>query len=365
MIVLFGVGFWLFVRILPVVLVLVAALFIAGTLTPVIAWFESRGVGRNRAIVIVFSVLTITSGGFVALTIPSLLNQAKSLFAQEPVIRARIVGFLEHSTIASPLAQSLRDLKYGDLPGVTGSNAISISGQVIEFVGYTLAAIFLALYILIDRDRLRGWLFAVMPRRHHIRLSRIMLNLESIVGGYIRGQLITSAAIGVFMFVLLTLFGVPDALALAAFGGVADVLPYVGALLTIVPAAIAAFAKGPVIMVTIVVLMLIYEEFESRVLVPLVYGRALRMPSAIVMLSLLVGATLMGIIGALLALPVAAGLLMLIDELRVELPGESIQADVEATRKKDDRAEELYEALTEGMSAEEAAGVAVEISRDE
>jgi hypothetical protein len=85
--------------------------------------------------------------------------------------------------------------------------------------------------------------------------------------------------------------------------------------------------------------MLVYEEFESRVLVPVVYGRAMRLPSSIVLLSLVVGTTLLGFAGTLLALPVAAAILMLIEELRVELPGE-----------------------TEGMPAEQAAAVAVEMS---
>jgi len=112
------------------------------------------------------------------------------------------------------------------------------------------------------------------------------------------------------------------------------------------------------------VLMLIYEEFESRVLVPVVYGRALRLPSSVVLFSLIAGATLLGIIGALLALPVAAAILMLIDELRVELPGETEQAKDTEMRKKDERGEIEYERRTEGMPAEEAAAIAVEMSGD-
>jgi hypothetical protein len=110
--------------------------------------------------------------------------------------------------------------------------------------------------------------------------------------------------------------------------------------------------------------MLAYEEFESRVLVPVVYGRALRLPSSVVLFSLIVGATLMGIVGALLALPVAAAILMLIEELRVELPGETELGDDDELRKKDARGEKEYERRTEGMPAEQAAAVAVEMSDD-
>jgi hypothetical protein len=121
-------------------------------------------------------------------------------------------------------------------------------------------------------------------------------------------------------------------------------------------------AKGPVITIIVLVLMLAYEEFESRVIVPVVYGRALRLPSSVVLFSLIEGATLLGIVGALLALPVAAAILMLIEELRVELPGEIELGEDAELRKRDDRGEQEYERRTEGMPAEQAAAIAVEMS---
>ncbi|MGZ3598196.1 MAG: AI-2E family transporter, partial [Syntrophales bacterium] len=184
------------------------------------------------------------------------------------------------------------------------------------------------------------------------------------VGGYIRGQVITCALMAVFMFILLVACGVPNALAIAVFGGVADVLPYIGIFLTMVPAVVAALARGPAVTVIVLVLMLAYEEFESRVLVPVVYGRALRIPSSIVLLSLIAGTTLLGIVGALIALPVAAAILMLIEELRVELPGETELIENWELRKRDDQGEQEYERRTEGMPAEQAAAIAVEISDD-
>jgi hypothetical protein len=114
----------------------------------------------------------------------------------------------------------------------------------------------------------------------------------------------------------------------------------------------------------VLVLMLAYEEFESRVLIPRIYGRALRLPSSVVLFALLAGGTLMGVLGALLALPVAAAVMMLIEELRVELPGEQEQPVDARVREADDRGEEEYERRTEGVAAEQAAAIAVEISRD-
>jgi predicted PurR-regulated permease PerM len=189
----------------------------------------------------------------------------------------------------------------------------------------------------------------------------VLINLETIVGGYIRGQALTSAFMAVFTFGLLLACGVPNPLALAAFAGVADVLPYIGAALAIGPSAAATAASQDLVRVLIVVgVMLAYQEFESRVIVPRVYGRVLRLPSSMVLLALLVGGVLMGVIGALLALPVAAALRMLFQEARTILPGERF--DDSTIRERDARAEREYSDRTENMPSQEAAAVAIEIT---
>ena len=99
-------------------------------------------------------------------------------------------------------------------------------------------------------------------------------------------------------------------------------------------------------------------------LVPRIYGKALRLPSSVVLLALLAGGTLMGLLGALLALPVAATAMMLIEELRVELPGQQEQVADVIQRAVDERSEDEYERRTEGVPAEQAAAIAVEMSDD-
>jgi len=355
---------WLLIRLWPVFLVLVVALLIVGAMSPAVSWMEARRVRRGLAIAIVFMLLFVVATLAVTLTIPSLVTQASALVEQEPEFRARLADYLALSNLTAPLAEWLRNVKYDALLRAISSTAFNFSMRIFEIAAYGASAIFLALYIMIDRDRLRGGLFSIVPRSHHIRLARIMMNLETIVGAYMRGQLITCFLIAAFSFVLLVACGVPYAMALAVFAGIADVLPYIGAFLSIGPMVLAALARGPVVVAVVLLIMLAYEEFESRVLVPRIYGRSLRLPSSVVLVALLAGGTLMGIFGALLALPVAATVMMLLEELRVELPGQQEQvADVEQ-RAGDERAEDEYERRTEGVPAEEAAAIAVEMSDD-
>jgi putative heme transporter len=352
---------WTALKLAPVVLVVVVALFLVGTLNPAVAWLEKKGWRRGGAIALIFGVLFFAIGGFLAVTLPALVAQVSSLVKQEPALRGRIADLLSEFRPTQTLAGSLRDIHYESLAKSGASVALGFSAQFAAVVAYLASAVFLALYVMLDRDAMRGGLFALVPRRHHIRLSRVLIELEAIVGGYIRGQAVTSLCMALFAGVLLTACGVDNALAIALFAGVVDILPYIGVVLVVAPAVLAALPEGPVIAIIVLVALLAYEEFESRYLIPKVYGKVLRLPSAVVLFALLTGGTLMGITGALLALPAAAAVLMLIRELRVGLPGEDDDADNLA---RDQAAEAEYVRRAEGLPVEKAAAIAVEMSSD-
>jgi predicted PurR-regulated permease PerM len=359
-----GTGLWLIIRLWPVILVLVVALLVVGTLSPAVRWLEDRSMRRGLGIAVVFSLAFLLVVFVMTMTVPSVVAQAVALFEHESVLRAGLADHLSQYHLSAPFAGWLRNLQYGGPGNGMAAKAFSYSLRVFEIGAYGMSAIFLALYMMIDRDRLRGGLFAIIPRTHHLRLSRVMLNVETIVGAYIRGQLITCALIGAFTFILLRACGIENALSLAVFAAVADVLPYIGAILSVVPAVLAALSHGPTTTLIVLVLMLVYEEFESRVLIPRIYGQALRLPSSVVFFALMAGWTLMGLLGAILALPVAATAMMLIEELRVDLPGEQEQAEDTTQRLRDDLEEEDYQRRTEGATAQESAAIAVEISTD-
>ncbi|MGZ5198984.1 MAG: AI-2E family transporter [Telluria sp.] len=362
--VLIAAGIALLTQLVPVMFVLIAGLMLVGTLSPAVEWLERHRVGRLTAIGIVFATLLIVVAALAVFTVPAFLIQVGSLIENEPELRQRLVKFLAAHRLTSSLAETLRHLQYGALFKSYSSEAMAFSRNLLEIVAYGAGSFFLAVYIMIDRDRLRGALFAVVPRAHHMKLSRIMLKLETIVGGYVRGQIITCAMMSIFLFIVLSACGVPNAVAIAAFGGIADVLPFVGIFLTMIPAVLAALAVSSVAAIVVFVLLLCYEEFESRALMPIIYGRALRLPSSIVLFALITGGTLYGIGGALLALPVAATLLMLAEELKLELPGETAQADDATVQRNDNIGDAEYLRRTGGMTAEASAGVALEMSEE-
>jgi predicted PurR-regulated permease PerM len=351
---------WLADQLWNVVIVVVVALVLVGTLDPMVAWLERRGLGRGRSLALICIAIALVVAGALAATVPALVSQLQHIVEDLPHDRDRLVGLLDGFQAGEPFARALRSAPLDPVVLRAGNGLLGYSQDVIAGIGYGITTVFLAIYLLADPRQAKTMLYSAVPRRYHVKLARILRELRVIVGGYMRGQLITSLAIGVFTFALMTILGVDDALAIAVFAALTDVIPFVGGYLASAPAALAVFGRGTVTIVVVVALMVLYQEFESRVLVPRVYGRTLRMSPATVLVALLIGGTLMGMIGALLALPIAAAVRLLLRELRVEMPGEPHDSGIRET---DERAEQLYETLAEGTPAAEAATIADQVAK--
>ena len=353
-------GVWVLGQLRTVMTVLTIALVMVGTFDPLVAWLEKRGFGRGRALVLVFAVAGLALITVLVLMVPPLIAQLLALVDEAPRQRSNLVHTLQDYSWSKPFVKTLLDLPVDDLGKRATSAMIGYSTDLLEIVGYGISTLFLSIYLLADPVRSKGLLYAVIPRHYHVKLAKVLLELKVIVGGYMRGQLITSASIAVFVFIVLTAFGADNALALSLFAGLTDIIPFVGGYVASAPVIIAVIPAGTSAVIGVTVLMVLYQEFESRILVPRVYGRTLRLPPAIVLVALLVGGTLAGIVGALLALPIAAGLQMVMRELRVDLPGESVEHD--RMKELDQQAVRVYEELTENIPAAEAGVIADDLA---
>lgn len=347
---------WLAVQLWMVFVVLLVALVLVGTFDPLVGWFERRGLGRGRALALIFLATALAIAAILLVTLPPLFAQLQHILENLPQERQKVIKFLGQYQLGAPFVKTIRAIPLDSIVVRAGDALLGYSGQILTGIGYAVTTIFLALYLLAEPARAQGVLYMMVPRHHHVKLAQILLGLKQIVGGYMRGQLITSVAITIFTFGLLTAFKVEDALALAMFAGLTDVIPFIGGYVASAPAILSVAGKGTSTMLIVAAAMFLYQEFESRILVPRVYGRTLRLSPAIVLLALLIGGTLLGMLGALLALPVAAGVQMIVRELRVELPGEGREA--EAMRARDDRVGDIYEQLAENAPVEQAVAIA-------
>ena len=354
------IGGWLLVRVWQSILIIIVALVLAGTFSPVVAWLERRRVGRSLALAIVFVSLLGAVIGLGLLVIPALVAQIASTATEAPVLQARAADFVAKLPFVSGYAATIRNSDLGQVLAPLGAFVIDVARGAAELVLLGVTTIVLAIYLISDHERAQGFLFALLPRTFHLRTARILLSMETIVGGYMRGQAVTSIAIGVVTGIVCVVAGVPNALAVAVLASFADLIPFVGSALAIAPAVLLAFTRGPVTALGVFIALMVYSQIETHILVPRIYGQSLRLSPIAVIVALLMGGQILGIVGALLALPIAAGLRVLVEDLRIELPGE--HTGERSERIAEDAAEEAYAATTEGSSSLESAVVATAIA---
>jgi putative heme transporter len=354
------VGLWLIFQLWRIMLIVVVAFVLVGTFNPVIKALEARGIKRRSALVVLMVSLSVIGALLIFLTVPALVGQLTTIVENLPHEREQLIDVLGRHKFGLPFSHALNNLGLDQLYARLQHFLIGYWVDVLRVAGYCVTTFCLSIYLLADGKRTQGLLYAVVPRPYHMRLASIIHRLEEIVGGYMRGQLITSVSIAAFTFLLLMACGVRNALALALFAALMDLLPFVGGFLAIVPSVLAALGRGSNTAIVVVVCLWLYQQFDNKILVPRVYGQTLRLSPAIVILALMAGWTLLGVLGSLLALPIAAGLQMLIHELGVELPGDDSRNPV--TQARNDKTEAAYELMSSGATPPDAGEIANELA---
>lgn len=355
-----GASLWLVVRIWPIILLLLIALVLAGTVSPWISWLERHDVRQSIGLGFVLLAGMMIIVGLGALVIPALITQASALVVSIPGIQDHLADYVAQLPAFAQSAAAIRRVRVEQLVEPFGGYALAIAGDTVEVLVLGFTSVVLAVYLLADHERVKGFAFALMPRRFHLRAARILLDMETVVGGYVRGQALTSVLIGLFVFMLLWLAGTPYPLALAVVAAFADLIPFVGGVLVLVLAVLATLPQGSFPAAVVAGAIVVYLQLEDHVLIPRIYGQRLRLSPLAVLVAFLIGGELLGIIGALLALPVAAGLRVVIEQLRIELPGE--QPGETTQRTLDAVAEATYAEQSEGVSARHAAGMATSMA---
>jgi predicted PurR-regulated permease PerM len=291
---------WLWITLYQLVLVLIVAVLLAVTLDPVVSWIERRGLPRWGASTLTGLVLLAIIGGFLYLTWASLSTQAS-------MVGDRLQEF-EHSTL-SRLPESVQNAFSGNQGGIETYIAPlllrfvrALSSAVVVFA----LAFILTIYLLIEGRQTYRWLLAFVPQRDRPRTHETLCEAQRVVFGYVAGNVATSVFATIFVLVALLVLRVPAALLLAVVAGLCDFVPVVGFIASVLPAVVLALTVSSNTAVIVVICYLAYHATENYFIAPRVYGDRMRLSNVVVVLAFAVGAELAGVVGALIALPLAA-----------------------------------------------------------
>lgn len=307
-----GLVFLFYIRNI-VALIFVVVILVAG-FSPFIKSLEKHKVPRVLAIVILYLIIFAFIGFLVYLVIPPVINQVSNFALNSSYYQNKLNNINLESFIGVFSAENNLQFVTNILSKLTGG----VFNSIINIFGGAAAALtvfVLTFYILLERDSIEKFIFTFMPHDKKEHALKVYNKISTKLGNWLRGQLILAVTIGVSCYIVLSILGIPYALALAVLAGVLEIVPIIGPIVAGVAAGLVALIVGEAWQVfAIIIAYIAIQQAEAHFLVPKLMGKAVGLSPVIIIIVLTIGAVLGGIIGALLAIPVAAGVSVVIQE---------------------------------------------------
>jgi predicted PurR-regulated permease PerM len=280
---------------------------------------------RSLAVLVIFVIAAGLTAAFVISVIPALVHQFQALVHDFP-------GYIASLSDRSSRFRQLTDRYHltskveeliASLPGRLGGGALGFTRRLFGALFDTLTVVVFTIYFMADMPRLRQNVIRLFPKGRRAQAGRVADVMVDKVGSYTVGNLLISLVAGVASFAVFAILGVPFAVPLAFVVAVCDLIPMIGATLGAVIVTAIGFATEPHIGIYCALFYIAYQQFENYVIYPRVMSRSVDLPGSLIVIAALVGASLLGVIGALLAIPTAAALTLLVKE--VLLPRQALR----------------------------------------
>jgi predicted PurR-regulated permease PerM len=295
------------------------ALFLALALDPLVSWIQRHArLGRASAIAVAYLMVMIAVVAIGWTFVPKLIDEVNGFVDALPNYvhdlthgRGRL-GFLENKYhVVEKVRQQVREGGAKRLLGLSGA-ALSITKSVITIVAASITIIFLTFFMLLEGG---GWaerFYQLFPEESQPRLRTVGHDIYRTVGGYVTGNIVISLIAGTSITIVLLILGVPYAVALGLLVAVLDLVPLAGATIAGIIVAVVAFLHSVPAGIVAVTFFIVYQQLENHFLQPVIYGRTVQLSPLVVLIAVLVGAELAGILGALAAIPIAGAIQVIV-----------------------------------------------------
>jgi predicted PurR-regulated permease PerM len=277
------------------------AIIIAVGLAPAVRWLEGHRWPRWLASATLVLLLVGTLIGFFVLTGAQLRDEAQNLGQRAQELEQEILR-----RAPKPIVDLVRASDAKPDASMIAPYAMRLGRALLGGLAIFVLAAILVLYFLIEAAQTYDWVRGFIPARHRARFDRTSNEAREVAFGFVVGNVVTSTCAAVYFYIWLTVLGVPASLLLALLAFVFDFIPVLGFYLSVLPAMLMAATVSPQLSLAMIPVYLSYDFIENYLLAPRIYGNRLRLSKVAVLLSFAVGAQLAGVVGAVLALPLAA-----------------------------------------------------------
>jgi predicted PurR-regulated permease PerM len=318
--VLIVLGIWFLWYVRDVVAIFIAALLLSSLIEPFAATLHARNIPRALAVLIVYTVLLTLVSLLMVLLVPAvstqggqLLSYISSSYTDAAQSFGSLQRFSQTHGLEDNFLRSLSSLQDTFTQSV-GSVFSTVKGLVGGLVAMFVVMV-LAFYMVVEEEKVKKYFTRLAPFEYQPYVGHLMKKMQRKMGEWLRGQLILAFVIGTVIFVGLSILGVPYALLLALMAGILEVVPYVGPVLSVIPALVIGFAQSPVIGLAVLLLYIIVQQLENHVLVPKIMQTVTGLNPIISILALLVGIKVAGLVGAILSIPLAMMGVVILEDL--------------------------------------------------
>jgi predicted PurR-regulated permease PerM len=312
------IGLYALYTVRAILVRILIALFIAVSLDPAVRVLARRGMRRGVAVTLIFALAIALVAAFLISVIPSLVTQGRNLLDDLPDhlsrLQSRSSQFRELDDRYN-ISDQLQGM-VGTLPSRLGTGLLGFTSRAFGAVFNSLTILVFTVYFMADMPRIRAGVVRLFPMQRRPRARRVVDLVVDKVGGYMIGNIIISLIAGVVSFIAFTVLGVPFAVPLAFLIAICDLIPMIGATLGAVLGVTVALFTTELWPTTILVaaFFVAYQQLENYLIAPRVLKTTVELGAAAVLISGLIGATVLGLVGALMAIPIAAAFNVLLNE---------------------------------------------------
>ncbi|MDP8943960.1 MAG: AI-2E family transporter, partial [Actinomycetota bacterium] len=313
-------GLYFLYLIRTVIGALVIAVFLAVALGPAVDFFQRRRIPRGFAILVTYIALFAAIFGIGLLIVPPIVSQVNVFVENFPryVTDVRKSPTLREYDDRYEITEKLRT-QAENLPDRLGGAVEALRSVTVGVFSALLAVVtilVMAFFLLLDGRRIVRWVERELGPERGPHVRQIADDVYSAVGGYVSGMAVIATMAGVGTYLVLTLLGVPFAVPLAVLMAFLDLIPLIGATIAgAIIALVAAATNFPTALVVWLAYFILYQQIENNVTQPLVFRRTVQLAPLVVIVSVLIGASLLGVLGALLAIPIAAAIQIVVKDL--------------------------------------------------
>jgi predicted PurR-regulated permease PerM len=318
------VAFWLLTNIEAIgstLILIVVSFFIAAGLNPAVEWLEHRGARRRYAVISVIVAVIFAVALFLIAIVPVITDQVASITGNAPGWFDRLENNKQVQDLDDEyqVIDKVRDyVTDGDFLSTLFGGALGFGLAVLGALFNGFIVLVLTLYFLSSLATTKAAFYRLAPASRRDRVTKLGDRIIRSVGGYVSGAFVVAMCAGISSLVFLFIVGLGEyAVALAFVVALLDVIPMIGATIGAVIVTAIAFAEDPKIGIACAIFYLVYQQVENYLIYPRVMSKSVDVPGAVTVIAALIGAALLGVVGALLAIPTAAALLMLTREVFV------------------------------------------------